>query len=196
MAIDPLGHMHISYANVGAVAAGARYAYWDGRNWKTEIVDGMAENNGLMVGFSSCIALDRNNDPHISYVNEAQPALKYAVRKNGHWQVQVITRMVGVGYPDRNSIALDEDGRPYISYYDPGRGTLYLTHPENKGWVIETVEAGGVGFNSSLQIVDGEVWISYADQTNSAIKVARMDLNATRASTSSIKTPSVSGVAK
>jgi hypothetical protein len=176
MAIDPLGHMHISYANVGATTAGARYAYWGGEKWKVEIIEGLAENNGQMVGYSSCIVLDNTGTPHVAYVNESQPMLKYAVRKKDHWQVQVVARMTKVGYPDRNSIALDENGTPYISYYDAGRGILQLAYPDGARWVVETVDGNGSGFTSSLQIAKGQIWISYADEMNSGIKVARRDL--------------------
>ncbi len=176
MAIDPLGHMHISYANVAAGTAGARYAYWDGTTWKVEAVEGLAENNGQMVGYSSSIALDKNGDPHISYVNESNPLLKYAVRKNGRWQIQTVATMVRVGYPDRNSIALDQSGQPYISYYDSGRGTLILAHQEGQKWVQEIVDNNGAGFTSSMQIDNGQIWISYSDETNGGLKVARTDL--------------------
>jgi hypothetical protein len=178
MAIDPLGRMHISYANVAATTAGARYAYSNGDRWRTEVVEGLAENGGEMVGFSSCIALDKDGNPHISYANETNPMLKYAVRKDGRWQIQTVAPMARVGYPDRNTIALDENGRPYISYYDAGRGTLNLAHQEGHQWIVEIVDGNGAGFTSSLQIDNGQVWISYADETNGGLKVARQDLRA------------------
>jgi len=176
MAIDRFGHVHISYANVSADTAGARYAYWNGSTWQTEIADGMAENNGQMVGYSSSIVVDKAGNPHISYANESTPMLKYAVRKDGKWHVETVTGMSGVGYPDRNSIALDSHDQPYISYFDAGRGTLNLAHRGPKGWVLQTVDGNGSGFTSSMQIANGQIWIGYADETNGGLKVAHRDL--------------------
>ena len=41
MAIDAQGHIHLAYANVNDMTAGARYAYWDGTSWKLDILDGL-----------------------------------------------------------------------------------------------------------------------------------------------------------
>ncbi len=176
MAIDSRGHMHIAYANVAATTAGARYALWDGQRWTTEVLEGLSENRGQMVGYSSAIAIDKDEDPHVTYVNESDPMLKYAVRKNGKWQIEAVTKMLNVAYPDRNSIGLDDNNQPYISYYDAGHGTLILAHKVDQIWMLETIDNNGAGFTSSLAIHDGQIWISYADETNRGVKVARRDL--------------------
>jgi len=180
MAIDASGRIHIAYANVSANTAGLRYALWNGAAWKTEIVDTAPQNNGDAVGYSTCLALDKDGDPHIAYMNESNPGLKYAVHKGGQWRIFAVERLARIGYPDRNSIAVDENGRPYISYYDAGRGILRLAHVSGQKWMIETVDGNGAGFTSSVAIHDGAIWISYADDAG-ALKVAHRALQSDEA---------------
>jgi hypothetical protein len=109
-------------------------------------------------------------------MNETVPQLRYAVRRNGKWEVKIVDRLVGVGYPDRNSITLDEEGQPYISYYDAGTSNLKLAFEHGGRWLIGSVDSGA-GFTSSVQIANGELWISYTDDLNGGVKVARIPLS-------------------
>ncbi len=176
MATDGKGHIYLAYANVSAGTTGLRFAEWDGTAWKLDVVDDMARNNGDIVGYSVAIALDKANNPHVTYMNQSSSILKYAVRLNGKWIVQSITSVAGVGYPDRNSIAISEDGRPFIGYYDAGKGQLKVAYRQGAAWVVETPDGGGGGFTSSIQIHGHELWISYSDSSNGALKVAHTAL--------------------
>jgi hypothetical protein len=176
MTVDPQGHLQIAYANVSASTGGIRYAFWDGQTWNLEILEGEKENHGHGVGWSCNIAVDKQSIPHLTYVDEVEKLVKYAVRKNGKWQIQVIAKIYGVAYPDRNSIVLDDEGRPYIGFYDSGKGTLQVAHMEGQKWVLEQVDGNGSGYTSSLQIDKGMIWISYADVANGGLKVARRTL--------------------
>ena len=175
LAIDSQGHLHIGYANVSAMTAGMRYAYWDGKSWMTEIVEGLKENDGGTVGYSACIALDKADTPHIAYMNTSNRSLKYAVRRNGRWQIETVEAVAGVGYPDRNSIVIHDD-IPYISFYDAGQAALKLTHKEGKEWLTEKIDSNAAGFSSSLQIDRGTIWVSYADDGAGGLKVAHREL--------------------
>jgi hypothetical protein len=177
LAIDTRGRTHLAYANVNATTAGARYAFWDGNSWNLESVDSREQNDMLYVGYGICIAVDKDGNPHMSYMNYSNPAVKYAVRKDGRWQTQVVDRLAGVGYPDRNSIVVDDQGRPYIAYYDAGAGMLKLAHREGQNWIAEVVDRNGCGFTSSLQVDHGVIWISYADEANNGLKVARRQIS-------------------
>ena len=176
MVADKEGHLHVAYANVSAVTAGIRYAFWDGRAWKTEIIEGMERTGGNSVGYSAAIALDGDGNPHITYMDETSPRVKYAVRKKGQWHIQGVESLAAVAYPDRNSIAISDKGIPYIGYYDSARKCLKLAHLEGSRWMIETVDGNGAGFTSSLDIHDGTIWISYSDE-NGSLKVAHRKLN-------------------
>ena len=178
MVVDQQGHLHIAYANVSATTGGMRYAYWDGKDWKIEILEGEKENHGHGVGWSCNIAVDKDSIPHMTYMDEVEKLVKYAVRRNNKWQIQVIGKVTGVAYPDRNSIAIDRNGVPYVGFFDGGSGSLEVEHPEGQKWVIETVDADNAGFTSSMQIDNNNVaWISYADGANGGIKVAHRQLS-------------------
>jgi hypothetical protein len=176
MVSDSQGHLHIGYANVSAGTAGMRYAFWDGKSWKLEILEGLAENDGGYVGYSACITVDKDGNPHVTYMSESKRVVKYAVRKDGKWLIDTVDSVIGIGYPDRNSIAVDNDGTPYVGYYDSGRGLLKLAHREGAKWVAEIVDGNGAGFTSSLQIANGNIWISYSDEFGNSLKVARREI--------------------
>jgi hypothetical protein len=110
-------------------------------------------------------------------MNESTSLVKYAVRRNGRWETQVVDRITKVAYPDRNSIALDREGRPYIGYYDAGRGTLNIAHREGDRWLTEVVDTNFSGYTSSLQIQNETLWISYADQMTHTFKVAHKEIS-------------------
>src|SRR5262249_28528878 len=148
IAVDSKGHLHLAYANVGASTEGLRYAFWDGAAWHNELVDGLEQNHGEAVGYSVFILVDRDGNPHITYSNEANPQVRYAVKKEGRWHLQIIDRLAAVGYPDRNSMTLDEAGRPYIGYFDAGLGVLKIAHQEGDQWFSEVVDGSSSGFSS------------------------------------------------
>jgi len=178
LAIDSQSHIHLVYANVNALTASTRYAFWNGKTWKLEVVDDRERNNTELVGYSVCIALDKSGDPHIAYMNYSRPALRYAVRKAGQWFVQEVESLAGVGYPDRNSIVIDDEGLPYLGYYDAGLGILKVAHYDGQRWTIEIVDRASSGFTSSLQISGGMLWITYGDEASGAMKVARREIGA------------------
>jgi hypothetical protein len=179
LAADAQGHLHLAYANVNAGTAGLRYGVWDGNAWHIEVVEGLPISRSYF-GQAVCLVLNKNGDPRVSYMNNSEPSVRYAARENGHWVIEVVDWLAKVGYPDRNSIALDEEGRPYLGYYDAGLGSVKLAHKEGSNWIAETVDTGGDGYTSSVQVGDGMVWISYTDEGNAGIKVARAALSDVR----------------
>jgi hypothetical protein len=103
--------------------------------------------------------------------------VKYATKRNRKWEFEIVDSINGVGYPDRNGIAVDEDGDVYLSYYDSARGLLKVAHRNtDQKWVVEVVDQGFVGFNSSLQISRGDVWVTYSGESGQQLKVARRAL--------------------
>ena len=179
MVTDSKGLLHIAYANVSAGTAGIRYAHWNGESWRSEILEGIEQAKGDSVGYSAAIAVDSQGNPHLTYMNETTPMLKYAVRQNGRWQIQNVDSLSQVAYPDRNSIAIDDEDRPYIGYYDAGLGILKVAHKDASRWITEIVDSNGAGFTSSMEIADGTIWISYTDESG-GLKVAHRKLAAPR----------------
>ena len=173
---DAKNNLHLAYANVGAMTAGMRYSFWDGKMWSNEIVEDASMLPQSYLGQSAAMAVDGDGNPHLTYVNASPPSVRYAVRQNGRWKVQLVDNVAAIGYPDRNSIAVDSEGHPYISYYDAGAGALKLARRLGSRWQIEIIDNNGAGFTSSLQLTNNAIWISYSDDANGSVKVARSDL--------------------
>jgi hypothetical protein len=173
MATDSSRNPHIVYANVKYENASIRYARWSGQSWETTIVEG--DTPGY-VGQSVSLVVDQYDVPHITYTDQNRRMIRYATRRNGKWDFQTVDVITRGAYPDRNSIAIAQDGTPYISYYDAGRGVLKLASRGNGGWETEIVDENA-GFSSSLQIANGEIWITYTGQNGAALKCARRSLN-------------------
>jgi hypothetical protein len=177
LAADGEGRIHLAYANVNAGTAGTRYARRNAKGeWDLELVDGREQNDLGYVGYAVAIAVDRAGTPHLTYNNYSTPAVKYAVRRDGRWQVEVVEQLAGGAYPDRNAIALDDAGRPYLAYFDAGQGLLRIAHKKGDAWAASVVDENGCGFTSSLAISQDTLWISYADEANRGLKVARLPL--------------------
>lgn len=75
MAIDADGHIYVSYYD--AADADLRFAYFDGDQWSTMIVDGADAEVGKMTS----IVLDQEGVPHISYYDKTNGELKHATLK-------------------------------------------------------------------------------------------------------------------
>lgn len=174
IAIDAKGTTHIAYGNVSATTAGLRYAYGQGKSWKLEIVDDLSTNNGGVVGHGTILALDKDGDPHVCYMDVSNSRVKYAAKKNGRWNVEVVDRLSGTASNDRNGITVDEQRRAYLGYHDPGHGLLKVAWREGERWVTDVVDGNGAGFTSSLQFHRGVLWISYGARDAAGLKVARL----------------------
>ena len=174
IAVDSKGHPQIAYANVKYETSSLRYAAWDGKAWKTEILDGIS---GPLPVYSVSMVLDKNDNPHIAYTDVQRRLLKYATRSgNGPWKIQALDTVLGPAYPDRNGIALDSEGNPYISYYGERMGVLKVAYRQNGKWMVETVDRDYAGFTSSLGIDRDTLWLSYADDGEGVMKVAHRTL--------------------
>jgi hypothetical protein len=171
MISDAHGNLHIAYANVAI--GEMRYAYWNGKVWMLETVEGRQQGQ-QSVGFACAITSDKEGNLHVTYQNVSQAQLKYAVRTNGRWKTYTLDRLTGFTEDlDRYAITVDDAGDVYITYYDAGVGVLKLAHKRSEKWSIEVIDTDGAGFTSSVQVDRGLIWVTYADERASALKVAR-----------------------
>jgi hypothetical protein len=170
IATDSAGRFHVAYANVKAENASLRYARWNGKSWEVEVLEGAETAYPV---YSVSTVLDKDDIPHIASTDVANRLVKYATRRGGKWQFQVVDSLSRVGYPDRNGIVLDGNGNPYVSYYDAGAGILKVAHRERDKWISEVVDKDFAGLNSSIQIVNGEIFVTYYDSMNHSLKCAR-----------------------
>jgi hypothetical protein len=176
IALDSDGNPHISYYNLLAPSWGRlKYAKWTGTEWIKEVVDEAGGyGSDTSVGQYTSIALDSDDNPHISYYDKSNSDLKYAKWTGTEW----IKETVDQGEVGRyTSIALDSNcDNPHISYYDEGNTQLKYAMWTGAGWSIEAVDTGpdAVGMMSSIALdSDGNPHISYYDETNLDLKYAR-----------------------
>ena len=115
LAVDSSNYPHISYnySHAGNDEM-LKYAFFDDHaEWNIEIVDGTNQ-----VQSYNSLALDSNDNPHISYHTNC---LKYAHHDGEKWYIMTVdSGTVGM----YNSLALDSNDNPHISYHDPVNGTL------------------------------------------------------------------------
>jgi len=189
LALDMCDRPHISYHH--SEGKDLSYAWYDGQEWHIEIVD---LGNTPYLGLYSSIALDSNNNPHISYFgdgyNQNYVELKYAYFNGTKWQTEVVDSDGFVGY--YTSLVLDSNDRPHISYCDAGNGSLKYAHLNANQWHRETVDSGmqpngtkaHVGASTSISLDSNDnVHISYFDNSNSDLKYAYYDRNEWRIET-------------
>ena len=174
LAIDSNGRPNIAYGNVKYESMSLRYASWDGHAWNDEILEGATVPYAAQ---SVNLAMDQKGNPHITYSNDVFHQVKYATRRNGKWEFEVVDSILRQGFPDRNGIALDSEGNPYISYFDAGGGLLKVAHRTSRGWVSEVVDQNYAGFTSSIQVTDDAIFVVYTADAENALKFAWRSLD-------------------
>jgi len=116
LALDSRGYPHISYFNQttsDSTPSQLYYLSWNGTGWDRETVAVLLSKRD----FSTPLAIDAQDIPHIAYCDVAGKALIYATRSpSGDWSTQTV-----VQGPDLLRIpflALSPSGSPGIAYYD------------------------------------------------------------------------------
>jgi hypothetical protein len=144
--------------------------------WQREVVDSSANSTGAYCS----LALDSNNQPHITYCDYDNFDLHYAYQENGVWHTSMVD---SIGYAGIHcSLVLDANNRPHIAYqkgyYIMGVtdvGLKYATLTDT-GWArfyVDSTRFGTVELFSSIAIrSDGTIGISYIDTENKRVKFA------------------------
>jgi hypothetical protein len=148
--------------------------------WHCEIVNADSSGNIQIVdqegdvGWSSSIALDSNDNPHISYYDKTNNLLKYAYYTGTNWIKQTVDTDVYLRLYSYSSIALDSNDNPHISYYDANGDDLKYAYYTGTNWIKQTVDTDGeVGTYSSIALdSNGNPHISYYDDTYDDLKYA------------------------
>ena len=174
-----LGHkdrVHISYSDDENYDL--KYAYFDGISWTTSTVDSEG-----MVGKYTSIALDSNNDVHISYQGgiTTNHSLKHAQFDGVSWTISTLASECGYW----SSLGIDSNDELHISCYDGATQDLNYFHFDGNSWSSTVVDSNyevGAGGTSLAVDSNDEIHISYDDQFGS-VKYAHYDGNAWSTST-------------
>ncbi len=148
----------------------------------------VAEVGDRYLGLWPSIAVDRKNQPHISFYDETHGDLYYATLQEGSWQVERVQPMFDATTPmgamdiGRYSAILVEDGGSVaIAAYFVGEGDLYLLRAEPtdaaRVWIATAIDKdyqANVGaWVDMIAGPNGLKWIAYYDATNDHLKFVR-----------------------
>jgi len=156
LALDRLDRPHLAYGGDHLY-----YSWYDGSTWRHEVVDA-----GSGVGEYASLAVDRDYRVHIAYYDSVNGSLKYALRENNAWYLQVIDQ------PDPTAAAElseFESPDPWEQADRPWRA------PElQDAQSVDAVAANGVGLYTSIAVDSNKrPHISYYDADNKDLKYAR-----------------------
>lgn len=175
IAVDSNNKVHISYFDNYEFDFGSglisyrdlKYATNKSGVWQVETVDSSGDT-----GYWTSIALDSNNNVHISYYDSTNGDLKYATNASGSWQTFTLDSTNNVG--SYSSIAIDSLDAVHISYYYVTGGDLRYAANESGGWQTFTIDsANNMGQYSSIALdSEDNVHIAYFDSTGSHLKYA------------------------
>ncbi|DAC58981.1 MAG TPA: hypothetical protein D7I03_04765, partial [Candidatus Poseidoniales archaeon] len=160
IAIDSQGYRHVAYKKANDLY----YATDKTGVWVDTLVD-----TTLTVGHFADIAIDSNDNVHISYYGQSITGLKYATDESGSWVVTVIDDTADVGF--ETSIGIDSSDKIHISYYDETSEDLKYascssTCSSASSWVLSTLYAtGDTGKQSELMIDSSDnIHIAFYDR--------------------------------
>jgi hypothetical protein len=147
--LDVGGNPHIVYGGDHLY-----YTWFDGTKWNYETID-----DSPLVGGSAALALDQSGNPHVSYHDRFNHALKYAYHDVYGWHSMIVDQNPGdTGV--LTSIALDQSDLPHITYYDVADHMLRYAYFNGTDWQINNIDKGGVYSNIVLDS-SGSPHISY-----------------------------------
>lgn len=115
------------------------------------------EGNG---GHWSSIAIDSENNPHISFWDWGSASLKYASYDGATWNIETVDSG-GVG--KYSSLALDSKDNPHISYFDYTHTTLKYAADNGTAWNVRTVDSDAGQYTSLALDSDAHPHIGYQE---------------------------------
>jgi len=137
IALDENNYPHIAYCNETQFAL--KYARWTGISWSTATVERNEGSYTLATGFYPSIGLDKNNNPHITYLDEQTGRLRYAKWTGKTWAISTVNSDQNINGP----MAFDDKGYPHISYCVYERKAIGYAKWTGVSWSTKTVEPDG-----------------------------------------------------
>ena len=129
---------------IGGPMTDITFQYYDDGNtgdWSKTTID----NIDGPYGRYTSIAIDSNDNVHISYLNESDDDMKlmYATDASGSWVTTIVDSTGRVG--EYTSIAIDSNDKVHISYQDSADGYYVKYATDVSGVWVNTTIAGGSG---------------------------------------------------
>ena len=191
--VDGAGTPHIafSYNDWAAGTDEGRYAYWDGAAWQTETM-----STGSV--FRTSIALDQNEDPHISFYDPSWPTygIYYAHKPASTWLVEAVDpyaqshQDLVVDSANTPSIAYAGGVHPdytvyYVSRTGPGTwstNSVYLSRANDVSVVLDSTNGAHLSFYESPHGVfysapTGSTWATTNAYTSGSKPAVAVDGN-------------------
>ena len=133
---------------IGGPMTDITFQYYDDGNtgdWSKTTID----NIDGPYGKYTSIAIDSNDNVHISYLNESDDDMKlmYATDASGSWVTTIVDSTGRVG--EYTSIAIDSNDKVHISYQDSADGNYVKYATDVSGVWVNTTIAGGSGSSSA-----------------------------------------------
>ncbi len=139
IAIDSNDLPHIAYRDaLGFSGTALKYAHWNGSTWQIDTIKDLAS---AISSRNTTLALDGDNQPHISYSisDSGDPDYLYhAYLDGGNWMTETVATAEYIG---DNAITLNSAGNPRIIYYaiDGETGRLGYARWDSGQWQNDTL---------------------------------------------------------
>ncbi|MFZ6026767.1 MAG: hypothetical protein ACOYYS_03545 [Chloroflexota bacterium] len=164
------------YYDTNSTNSYLKYAIFkNGDTWELQTVTATNAKNGQ---FTS-LALDKNNNPHISYLNETSGMVKIGMSTGGGWNLVDVaqargTRIYSSIAVDKNTTDTDADAR--ISFFNADTGELKFARQTGaNAWNISTVDTStNMGaYNALAMDSSGNPHITFYDDTHDRLYYVR-----------------------
>jgi hypothetical protein len=175
--VDDNGHLHISYTPLSTFYQNAegelvfndnllRYATNMSGSFSYEIIDETGRPS-----YSTSLALENGQNPHIAYYASGDGALRYAERDGEGWSITTIDSDNNAGF--EVSLALTSEGERHVAYQAVDLGTLRYAHWDGV-WNIESIDEQGLSGSLIALIVlpTGRAHIVYYDSESLELRHA------------------------
>jgi hypothetical protein len=119
--VDSSGRLHVVYisGNCSFNCNELKYVTNASGPWTTSILESGSNAKYLD------IAVDKDDQMHISFYDSLSGELKYMTNRSGLWETVTVDRMLG---GTNTSIAIDSMNSVHITYYDIGHNLKYATN--------------------------------------------------------------------
>ncbi|MBT6874743.1 MAG: hypothetical protein HOA28_05900, partial [Euryarchaeota archaeon] len=179
LVIDSTGDLHLSYFNWQTNPyhdpLELTYATYDGSAWVTSALqDWTCSGSCDSSGFTTSLALDGNDYPHMSYYDQNNDTLRYTYYDGSSWTDESVTTDNSYNNGYHNSIDLDSNDYPRIAYMNSSYMDLDLATWNGSAWTFEKVDStNNVGDYPSIAIGSDDLTrIAYRYQSYADIKYA------------------------